>query len=73
MGLAFLYTERHPLESEANYPYVAQNGKCTYNKSKGEVKSTTYVNVKSKSPADLKAAIAKGPVSIAIEADQSVF
>jgi C1A family cysteine protease len=73
MGLAFLYTERHPLETEANYPYVAQGGKCAYNKSKGAVKATTYANVKANSPADLKAALAKGPVSIAIEADQSVF
>ena len=66
MGVAFWYTERYPLETEANYPYVAKSGKCSYDKSKGAVKSTTYANVKARSPADLKAAIAKGPVSIGI-------
>jgi C1A family cysteine protease len=73
MALAFLYAERHPLETEADYPYAPVDGKCQYNKSKGVVKVTKYSNIKANSPADLKAAIAQGPVSVAIEADQSVF
>jgi len=73
MALAFMYTEKHPLETESDYPYVAQNAKCTYDKSKGVVGATTYASVTQKNPDQLKAAIAKGPVSVAIEADKTVF
>ena len=73
MALAFMYTERHPLETEADYPYVAQNAKCTYDKSKGVVGAKSYSSVTANNPAQLKAAIAKGPVSVAIEADKTVF
>jgi cathepsin L len=73
MALAFLYTERSPLETEADYPYVAQTRSCAYDKSKGVVGAKTYNMVKANSPADLKAAIAKQPVSVAIEADKAVF
>lgn len=50
MALGFMYTERHPLETEQDYPYVAQDAKCTYDKSKGVVKATTYASVKTNSP-----------------------
>ena len=73
MALAFMYTEKHPLETESDYSYVAQNAKCTYDKSKGVVGATTYASVTQKNPDQLKAAIAKGPVSVAIEADKTVF
>ena len=73
MALAFMYTERNPLETEGDYPYVAQDAKCAYDKSKGVVGATTYTSVTQNSPDQLKAAIAKGPVSVAIEADKTVF
>jgi len=75
MDLAFLYTESHKLETEAAYPYTAKSGlfACKYNKKIGQVGATTYVDVPRKSTDALKAAIALGPVSVAIEADQNVF
>jgi len=73
--LAFMYAESHPLETEANYPYVASTGlfACKYNKSEGAVKVTTYADVPRKSLAQFKAALTVGPVSVAVQADQPVF
>jgi len=76
MDLAFMYTERHPLETESDYPYVAGGGtatSCSYDSSKGKVGATGYNDVSTNSVDQLKAAIAKGPVSVAIEADKSAF
>ena len=75
MDLAFKYTESHPLETEADYPYTATSGlfKCKYSKAKGVVGVATYVDVPKNSAPQLKAALNKGPVSVAIEADQPVF
>lgn len=75
MDLAFSYTESHPLETEANYPYTAKTGlfACKYDKTKGSVGATTYNDVPKNSAAQFKAALNKGPVAIAIEADQPVF
>merc|ERR1712166_210405 len=75
MDLAFKYAESYPLETEAEYPYVASTGifACKYDKSKGKVEVKSYVDVTPKSSDAFKAALQHGPVSVAIEADQSVF
>jgi len=75
MDLAFQYAEGHSLESEADYPYHPNTGifACKYDKSKGQVKVTTYTDVPKNSSEQLKAALQKQPVSVAIEADQPVF
>jgi len=75
MDRAFGYAESHALETEAEYPYVAKTGlfACKYDSSKGQVKVATYTDVPPKSPDQLKAALNKQPVSIAIEADKTVF
>lgn len=74
MDYAFKYIEGSPLELEGDYPYHARDMTCTYNKSKGVGKVKSYKDVsRDTSGAQLKAALAKGPVSVAIEADQYVF
>jgi hypothetical protein len=76
MDLAFKYSETNPLETEANYPYTSGAGKvaaCSYVASKGVVGAKTYADVTIDSPTQLKAALAKSPVSVAIEADTTVF
>ena len=76
MDLAFLYTESIPLMPEDAYPYTSGNGavaKCAYDASKGVVGATTYSDVLPENAAQLKAALAKGPISVAIEADRTVF
>jgi len=75
MVLAFMYSQTAPLQTETSYPYTARQGTCRYSQSQGVVGATGYHNVPSSSydPAQLKAAINKKPVSVAIEADKSAF
>jgi len=76
MDRAFLYTMREPLETEADYPYIGKTHGlfgCQYDKTKGVVKAETYSDVRHNSAPQLKAALNKGPVSIAIEADKAAF
>ena len=73
MDLAFKYTSTNPLETEAAYPYLAQDESCSYKKAQGVVSATTFHDVAANDNKQLKAAVALGPVSIAIEADQTVF
>jgi C1A family cysteine protease len=73
MVLAYMYAEKTGLELEAEYPYTAKNGKhCEAVKAKEVVKTTGFHEVR-KSAAQMKAAITKQPVSVAIEADKTVF
>merc|ERR1711937_996001 len=51
MDRAFSYSESHPLQTEADYPYVAKSHGlfgCSYDKSKGVVGATTYHDVSHK-------------------------
>jgi C1A family cysteine protease len=73
MDDAFKYVEAEGIEEESTYPYTAASGTCQYNASSTVFKNTGYSDVTVNSPTQLKAAVAKGPVSIAIEADQSAF
>jgi len=76
MDRAFSYTKTHPLETEAEYPYIAKSHGlfgCEYEKDKGVVSAESYTDVSKGSASQLKAALVKGPVSIAIEADKMVF
>ena len=76
MDRAFSYAKSHPLETEADYPYVAKSGLlrgCKFNSKKGVVATTKHTDVKHKNADQLKAALNHGPVSVAIEADKTVF
>jgi len=65
--------ESHVLEHESDYTYTAKDGKCSYDAKKGTEEVKTYANVPANSVAQLKAAIAKGPTSVTIEADKMAF
>jgi len=74
MDYAFKYIESNPLMLESDYQYTARDGSCKYVSSKGVGKVKSYKDVsRDSSGSQLKAALAKGPVSVAIEADQFVF
>lgn len=75
MDNAFKYAETHPIETEDDYPYHANTSlwACKYDKSKGKVKVISYSDVESGNEKQMMAAVAKGPVSVAIEADQYAF
>merc|ERR1712166_1290884 len=62
------------LDSEADYPYTMADGKCNKKKEAEKVGTiTSYKDVTKNSDAQFAAAVAQGPVSIAIEADQRAF
>lgn len=60
---------------EADYPYTArQSYTCKYVKSSGQGKVKSFKDVsRDSSGSQLQAALNKGPVSVAVEADQFVF
>jgi len=72
MDYAFEYVEKTPLDTEEQYPYKAKKSKC-HMKEGGVGTVSSYKDVQSRSAEQLKAAVAKGPVSIAVEADKAVF
>jgi len=59
--------------SEASYPYQGVQGKCKSSSCKSVATISSYADVPSGNEADLYTVIQNGPVSIAIEADQSAF
>jgi C1A family cysteine protease len=74
MDNGFKYIQQSGDTLESNYPYTGKTGTC--NKAKTSpvaVKVTGYKDVASKNEAQLQAAVAQQPVSVAIEADQSGF
>jgi len=73
MDDGFKYTEDYALETESAYPYTGKGGSCAYKAALGQVKTKSYVDVTPNTPAQLQAAVAQQPVSVAIEADKLVF
>lgn len=77
MALAFKYLETQTHNTERAYPYTSGRGvtgQCDKSKERGgTAKVSTYHNVQRNSPTQLKAAIDQNVVSVAIEADKSVF
>merc|ERR1711935_780313 len=76
MDYAFEYVEENPLMEESAYPYTGHHSnfsKCKYEASKGVGHVKGFKDVTPRSGDQMKAALAMGPVSVAIEADKSVF
>jgi len=71
---AFNYYEQNDAILRSAYPYTAKNGDCQYDSlKKTAVEVSTYVNTTPKSASQTKAALAKQPISVSIEADKAVF
>jgi len=72
MDYAFKYVIANKgIAAEAAYPYTARDGTCK--KVDSVVTISGYKDVPSKNEAELLKALALGPVSVAVEADKSVF
>jgi len=61
-----------PLDTEAAYPYEGRDATCRAS-GKGPVSVSSFVEVPENSSAQLKAALLKGPVSVAIDAGSMAF
>ena len=72
MAEAFQYAIKNGMCSETDDPYEAHDGKCNTN-CNHEVHITDCYNVSPNNQLELQAAVARGPVSVAIEADTSIF
>jgi len=71
MDTAFEYIIQKGITSEDAYPYTARDGSCK--KFTAEVKISGYTDVAPNNENALQTAVAIGPVSVAIEADQACF
>jgi C1A family cysteine protease len=71
--LAVQYAGQNGLETEADYPYTAEDGKCKYTKAKATIVNKNYTFITPNSTDALKTAITANPISVLIEADQDVF
>jgi len=64
----------HGIDTEASYPYTAEDGTCHYSAANCGSVVQTYTNVPSGSESALQDAVAtQGPVSVAIDASHSSF
>jgi len=75
MEQAFAWVEKNGICSEEAYPYTSGSGvrgNCSHS-CEPAVTLTSYVDVPPNDETALQAAVAKGPVAIAIEADQMAF
>ena len=73
MTNAFAYVKEHGLCSEEAYPYHAKDEDCKDTQCESIIKIAGYEEVPSMDGAALKQAVAKAPVSVAVEADSAVF
>lgn len=76
MDFAFEYIVKNGgIDSADDYPYTARNGKCDHTKERENkvAKISSYKDVPPNNENQLLAAIARQPVSVAIEADQKAF
>jgi len=61
------------IDTEASYPYTAEDGTCSYNAANSGGTLSSYTNVQSGDEGDLQAKVVTAPVSIAIDASHSSF
>jgi cathepsin L len=74
MDDAFQYIIQNGIDTEASYPYTAQDGNCVFNPKNVGARISTYTDVTSMSEAALQNAVGMiGPVSVAIDASHSSF
>ena len=75
MDQAFSYIKANKgIDTEASYPYEAEDGKCRFKPANVGATDTGFVDVKSGDESALATAIATiGPISVAIDASQDSF
>lgn len=75
MDSAFQYIKKNNgIDTEASYPYEAENDKCRFNNATVGATLKSYVDIKSGDENALKEAVATvGPISVAIDAGTIFF
>ena len=70
-GLAYAAT--YALEEEATYGYQEEHHECRFDYKLGRVEVNEYWEIIGRDVNQLKAALAMGPVGVAVDADSNVF
>ena len=70
---AMTYLKANPINKEADYGYEAHTRDCRFKPDKDTVQVSGYQQITKNNVDALKAAIAKGPVAVAIQASSDVF
>jgi len=75
MDYGFQYIiDNHGLTTESNYPYTARDGTCNKQKVSNVAATISgFTDVATNSELALMTAVAQQPISVAVEADQSIF
>lgn len=74
MDQAFDYIIKNKgIDTEASYPYTAEDGKCKFDAANVGATITSYTDITQGSEADLETAVGQQPVSVAIDASHSSF
>lgn len=73
MDYAFTYAESTAIDTEASYPYTGRDGSCHNDQGSAVTKVASYKDVTPNDPNALLAAVAEGPVSIAVDASGPAF
>jgi cathepsin L len=73
MDYAFEYVIKNGLCSESAYPYTARDGSCKSSSCRSVITLKGFSDVKQGDESALLSAVNTGPVSVAIEADRTVF
>jgi cathepsin L len=61
------------IDTEASYPYTAEDGTCSYNAQNSGADISGYTDVNSGDEGDLQAKVASTPTSVAIDASHNSF
>ena len=73
MDQGYQYLEETPVYTESAYPYKGVDEKCNLPEQGGVAKLTGFQDIKANSPMSFKAALAEGPVAVAIDASTFHF
>lgn len=73
MNQSMWYVKDSGITTEQTYPYLGVGGKCRYNSSTEAFRNTDCAEITVNSMKSLMTAIASGPVSVAIQANQLGF
>lgn len=73
MTNSFNYLKTALSENRADYPFTGNTQSCAYNAAHGVVSTTGYTDIATNDPDAHIAALENGPISVAVEADSSVF
>lgn len=72
-AFAMLYTDKQPVMSAEDYPYVGEDTTCSYDSSEALISAQGTTVIASNEPAMMQAALALGPLAVSVDASSFAF